>query len=357
MSETSLKFLETLVNTPTPSGFEAKGQRLWMDYAGQFADEVHADAYGNATAIFNKGGSPRLMVIGHGDEIGLMISYISPEGYLYFRSIGGVFPGILRAQRVTIHTANGPLAGVIGSVPPHLMDKTSNEPEKLKINDLFIDIGAKDREDALKYVRIGDPVTLDGYFSRLANGNLVARAFDNRVGSWIAAETIRLLKESGKPCNAEVIATSSVMEEIGCRGAMQIAYSVKPDVALVVDVTHATDYPGVSHTQHGETKMGKGPTLTRGACNHPKVFERLDKVAKEAGIPVQYEATSRTSGTDTDVVFVTRGGIPSGLVSLPNRYMHSPVEMINISDLEAIPRIFAAFALSLSKGESFKAIE
>lgn len=357
MSEESLRFLETLVNTPTPSGFETRGQKLWLDYTKQFADTVDSDAYGNATATFHQGGSPRVMVIGHGDEVGLMVSYISPEGYLYFRSIGGVFPGILKAQRVTIHTANGPLLGVIGAVPPHLMDKTGDSADKTpKIYELFIDIGAQNKEDAQKMVRIGDPITLQGTFQRMANGNLLARAFDNRVGSWIAAETIRLLKESKKTCQAEVIATSTVMEELGSQGARQISYALKPDLALVVDVTHATDYPGVSHPKFGEVKLGKGPTLTRGACNHPAIFERLDAVAKEEGIPVQYEATARYSGTDTDVVFVNRGGIPSALVSIPNRYMHSPVEMINESDLVAIPRLFAAFALSLQKGEVFKAI-
>ncbi len=353
MNERSLRFLEDLVNTPTPSGFEAPGQKLWLKYAAEFAETVSSDAYGNAVATFNPGGSPRLMIVGHGDEIGLMVSYISSEGYLYFRSIGGVFPGILKAQRVTIHTASGPVTGVIGSVPPHLMDKNEDE-KKSKISDLFIDIGVSSREEAAKLVRIGYPITLTDTFAKLNEDILIARAFDNRVGSWIAAETLRLLKESSKPCSAEVNAVSSVMEEIGCRGAQQIAYSLKPDVALVTDVTHATDYPGISLTQHGEIHLGKGPSLTRGACNHPKVFERLDQVSRELGIPVQYEATSRTSGTDTDVIFVSRGGIPSGLVSLPNRYMHSPVEMIHLKDLEAIPQIFAAFAQSLQPGESFK---
>ncbi len=355
MRKESLKFLETLVNTPTPAGFEAKGQRLWLDYVKQFADIVETDAYGNATATFNTGGSPRLMIAGHGDEIGLIVNYISAEGYLYFRSIGGVSPGILKAQRVNIHTAKGPITGVIGSLPPHLADKSA-EATPPKLQDIFIDIGASSKKEAQSRVRIGDPITLEGSFAQLTDEIMIARAFDNRAGSWIAAETLRLLSKSEKKCNPEVIATSTVMEEIGSRGAMQIAYSVKPDIALVVDVTHATDYPEVKQTTHGEIRLGKGPTLTRGTCNHPLIFERLDQVAKDEKIPVQYEASSRSTGTDTDAIFTARGGIPSALVSIPNRYMHSPVEMIHMADLEAIPRLFAAFACSLKKGECFKVI-
>jgi putative aminopeptidase FrvX len=355
MRKESLRFLETLVNTPTPAGFETKGQQLWLDYVKQFADTVETDAYGNATATFNKGGSPRLMVVGHGDEIGLMVNYISSEGYLYFRSIGGVSPEILKAQRVNIHTASGPITGVIGSLPPHLTDKRG-EAKVPKLQDLYIDIGAVSKKEALERVRIGDPVTLQGCFEQLTDNIMIARAFDNRAGSWIAAETIRLLSQSAKKCEPEVIATSTVMEEIGYKGAMQIAYSVKPDLALVVDVTHATDYPDVKQTAHGEIKLGGGPVLTRGTCNHPLLFERLDQVAQSEKMTVQYEASSRSTGTDTDAIFTMRGGIPSALVSIPNRYMHSPVEMIHLGDLEAIPHLFAAFANRLKKGETFKVI-
>jgi endoglucanase len=203
-------------------------------------------------------------------------------------------------------------------------------------------------------VRIGDPITLTDEFDLLRNGLAVARAFDNRIGTFAVAETLRLLKESKSKLQAEVCAVSNVQEEVGLFGARQISYSLKPDIALVVDVTHATDYPTVSKQQHGDTKVGQGPTVTHGGCNHPEVVVRLEAVAKARKIPLQHEAMSSSSGTDTDVIFWTRGGIASALVSLPNRYMHSPVEVVSLKDLEMIPELLAAFAASLKQGEQFK---
>src|SRR5882724_1757997 len=353
MREQSLNFLRTLVNTPSPVGHEARGQRVWLEYARQFADETFSDTYGNCVAVLNKGGSPRLMVAGHADEIGLSVCYISDEGYLYVRKMGGVNPAITKAQRVVIHTRNGPVKGVVGNVAPHLM-KEDKDPKPPKIHDLFIDIGAGDRKEAEKLVRIGDPITLADEFDLLRNELAVARAFDNRIGTFAVAETLRLLKESHRKVHAEVCAVSNVQEEVGLLGARQIAYSLKPDVALVVDVTHATDYPTVNKQQHGDVKLGKGPTLTHGGCNHPDVVARVAAVAKEKKIHLQHEAQSNTSGTDTDVIFWTRGGIPSALISLPNRYMHSPVELVSLKDLEKIPELLAGFALSLKHGEEFK---
>jgi putative aminopeptidase FrvX len=189
----------------------------------------------------------------------------------------------------------------------------------------------------------------------LLRGDLaISRAFDNRIGTFAVAESLRLLKEAGKKIEAEVCAVSNVMEEVGLFGARQIAYTLKPDVALVVDVTHATDYPTVNHAQHGDIKIGHGPTITHGGCNHPEVVARLEKVAQEQSIAVQHEAMSATSGTDTDAIFWTRGGIASGLISLPDRYMHSPVELVSLADLEKIPQLMAAFATSLQRGEQFK---
>ncbi|MGA2660314.1 MAG: M20/M25/M40 family metallo-hydrolase, partial [Verrucomicrobiota bacterium] len=213
---------------------------------------------------------------------------------------------------------------------------------------------ASDRKEAGKLVQIGDPVTLSDEFDVLRNDLVVARAFDNRVGTFAVAETLRLLKETKSKLQAEVCAVSNVQEEVGLLGVRQIAYSLQPDVALVVDVTHATDYPTVSKTQHGDVKIGRGPTLTRGGCNHPEVLARLEAVAKAKRIPFQREAASSTSGTDTDAIFWTRGGIASALISLPDRYMHSPVELVSLKDLELIPELLAAFAASLKKGEQFK---
>jgi putative aminopeptidase FrvX len=353
MREQSLAFLKTLVNTPSPVGYEARGQRVWLDYAGQFADETFSDAYGNCVAVLNKGGSPRLMLSGHADEIAMAVNYISEEGFIYVRKLGGVDAAITKAQRVVIHTRSGPVKGVVGNVAPHLM-KEEKDGKPPKIHDLFIDIGVGSRKEAEKLVRIGDPITLTDEFDLLRNDLVVARAFDNRIGTFAVAETLRLLKQSKAKLQAEVCAVSNVQEEVGLLGARQIAYSLKPDVALVVDVTHATDYPTVSKAQHGDVKIGRGPTITHGGCNHPEVMLRLEAVAQARKIPLQHETMSSTSGTDTDAIFWTRGGIASGLVSLPNRYMHSPVEVVSLKDLEMIPELFAAFATSLKKGEQFK---
>lgn len=353
MRDKSLEFLKTLVNTPSPSGAETRGQRVWLDYVRTYADETFSDAYGNCVAVLNKGGSPRLMLAAHADEIALTVNYVDKDGFLYVRKLGGMDPVVAKAQRVVIHTRNGPVKGVIGNVAPHLT-KTEKDRKLPEISDLFIDIGAGSRRAAEKRVRIGDPITLTDEFDLLDGDVAVARAFDNRVGTFAVAEALRLLHGGGKKLAAEVCAVSNIQEEVGLLGARQIAYSLKPDVALVVDVTHATDYPTVSQALHGDIRLGKGPTLTHGGCNHPEVVARLEAVAAKADIPLQHEAMSSTSGTDTDVIFWTRGGIPSGLVSLPNRYMHSPVELVSLKDLELIPRLLAAFAWSLKRDESFK---
>jgi endoglucanase len=353
MRTESLQFLERLVNTPSPSGHEARGQRVWLDYAKAWADETFTDAYGNAVAVLNKGGSPRLMLAAHADEISMVVNYINEEGFIYVRKLGGVDPAITKAQRIVSHSRGGPVRGVVGNVAPHLM-KGEGEEKAPKIHELFIDIGAASRKEAQKLVRVGDPITLTDSFELMRNDLAVGRAFDNRVGTFAVAEALRLAHESRGKLKAEILAVSNIMEEVGLLGARQIAYTLKPDVALVVDVTHATDYPTVNQQRHGEVKVGRGPTLTHGVCNHPEVVARLEAVARAQKIKLQHEATSATSGTDTDVIFWTRGGIPCGLISLPDRYMHSPVELISLRDLEQIPRLMCGFALSLKAGEEFK---
>lgn len=353
MRNESLDFLKKLISTPSPSGFETRGQRVWLDYVKPLAEATETDAYGNAVAWFNKGGSPRLMLAAHADEIAMTVNFINEQGFIYVRRVGGIDPAITKAQRVNIHTRNGPVRGVVGNVAPHLM-KLEGEPKLPKIHDLFIDIGVSNRHEAEKLVRVGDPITLTDEFEILRGDLAVARAFDNRIGTFAVAEALRLLNESKKKLHAEICVVSNIMEEVGCLGARQIAYTLKPDVALVVDVTHATDYPTVSQAQHGDIKIGQGPAITHGGPNHAEVVARLEAVAEAQKIPLQHEAMSSSSGTDTDVIFWTRGGIPSGLVSLPNRYMHSPVEVVSLKDLEYIPRLLAAFALSLKKAEQFK---
>jgi len=243
--------------------------------------------------------------------------------------------------------------GVVGNVAPHLT-KAKGERKPPEFHELFIDIGVSSRKEAERLVRIGDPVTLTDEFEILRNDLAVARAFDNRIGTFAVAEALRLLKANRRPLQAEVCAVSNIMEETGLLGARQIAYSLKPDVALVVDVTHATDYPTVNKAQHGDVRVGKGPTLTHGGSSHPEVVARLEAVAQRRRIPLQHEAASMTSGTDTDVIFWTRGGIPSALVSLPNRYMHSPVELVSLKDLEWIPDLLAGFVQSVKAKDRFQ---
>ncbi|MGA3181417.1 MAG: M42 family metallopeptidase [Verrucomicrobiota bacterium] len=353
MRAESLRFLELLVNTPSPSGHEARGQRVWLDYVKPFADETFTDAYGNAVAVLNKGGSPRLMLAAHADEISLVVNYINDQGFIYVQKRGGVDAAITKAQRVVIHSRGGPVKGVVGNVAPHLM-KSDPDRKPPKIEDLFIDIGVSSRRQAESLVRVGDPITLTDPFELLRNDLAVARAFDNRVGTFAVAEALRLICEGKGKLKAEILAVSNIMEEVGLLGSRQIAYTLKPDVALVVDVTHATDYPTVSQQQHGDVKIGHGPAITHGVCNHPEVVARLERVARALRIKLQHEAASATTGTDTDVIFWTRGGIASGLISLPNRYMHSPVELVSLKDLDQIPRLMSAFALSLKPGDEFK---
>lgn len=353
MRPASLEFLTTLVNTPSPVGHETRGQRVWLDYVTPFADETFSDAYGNCVAVLNKGGRPRIMLAAHADEIAMAVNYIDDQGFLYVRRVGGVDAAIMKAQRVTIHTRNGPVKGVVGNVAPHLT-KQDTDPKPPKIHEIFVDIGVASRKEAEQLVRVGDPMTVVDEFDVLRGDLAVARAFDNRIGTFAVAEALRLLKESKAKLHAEVCAVSNVQEEVGLLGARQIAYSLHPDVALVVDVTHATDYPTVSKPQHGDIKLGGGPAITHGGCNHPEVVARLEEVAAKKKIPLQHEAMSATSGTDTDAIFWTRGGIASALISLPNRYMHSPVEVVNLTDLEKIPELLAGFCQSVKQGETFK---
>jgi endoglucanase len=267
--------------------------------------------------------------------------------------VGGVDAAITKAQRVVIHARQGPVNGVVGNVAPH-MTREMKEAKLPKMHDLFIDIGAASRKEAQELVRVGDPITLSAQFELLRNDLAVARAFDNRIGTFAVAEALRVLKASPGGLQAEVCAVSNVQEEVGLLGARQIAYSLHPDVALVVDVTHATDYPTVSKTQFGEIKIGAGPAITHGGCNHPEVVARIEAVAAEKKIPLQHKASSGYGGTDTDAIFWTRGGIASALISLPNRYMHSPVELVSLRDLEQIPELLAGFSLSVRTGEQFK---
>ncbi len=350
MRKESFEFLQKLLSTPSPSGYEAENQRIWCDYARQYADEVRTDAYGNAVAVLNPGGDPKIMLDGHVDEIGLMIKHIDDKGYLYFQKIGGVDPGLIRSKRVDIHTEKGVVRGVIGATAIHLHDK-DKEQKVPKMHELFIDIGAADGKDAKKRVAVGDPITFTDQFEMLTDHIAVARAFDNRAGSWVAIEALRLAKSAKPKC--AIYACSSVQEETGLNGAqMQIA-NVQPHAAIAVDVTHATDTPGIDVKQHGEVKMGQGPTVALGRENHPALTDRLRKVAKAKKLDIQIETFSTTGGTDAYAFWTKNGGTPSAIVSIPNRYMHSTVEMLDLRDLQHTAELLAALCTDIKKGERF----
>lgn len=353
MREESLAFLAHLLTTPSPTGFEAKGQRVWWDYVARFADNVESDAYGDVYATINPNGSPTVMLTGHADEIGFMINHISESGFLYYRPIGGVDPALVRGRRVIIHNERGPVRGVTGAVPVHLQEREGDHPAP-KHHEIFIDIGATSREAAQALVRVGDAVTYVDDFELLRDDVAVARAFDNRVGTFAAAEGLRLVAENRNRLQARVVAVSTVMEEVGGHGAAMAAYRVCPDVAVVMDVTHATDAPGLSKERHGDVKMGKGPVIAHGAGVHPVVRRRIEEVASAHEIAIQYEAAPNRSGTDLDSIFLSRTGVPTGLISLPNRYMHTSVEMIRLSDLEQVSRLMGEFALDVRRDERFK---
>ena len=279
MRKESLEFLRNLLTSASPSGFESPGQKVWCEYARKYADEVRTDSYGNAVAVLNPGGSPKVMFDAHVDELGLIVKHIDKDGYLYFQQIGGVDPALLRGKRVDIHTAKGVVRGVVGAVPIHLQER-DKDPKPPKIHDLFIDIGAKDAKEAAKRVAVGDPMTFIDDFELLTDRLIVARACDDRVGAWAALDALRMIASRRKELKAAVYACSSVQEEVGLHGARMSVMNVQPDVAIAVEVTHATDVPGIDVKRFGEVKMGKGPTVSIGRENHPVVVDLLRKIAK-----------------------------------------------------------------------------
>lgn len=368
MRPESLAFLKTLLDTPSPSGHELAGQRLWLDYVRPFATRTWNDAYGNCFASLEPAGwnandarrPITVAICGHADEIGLMVNHIDEKGFVYCRAIGGIDTTSIVGKRVrfasTVTTAEGArvgeVIGVIGATAIHLQDRTG-DPKVRKLHELFIDIGAADAESARKRLRIGDVGVFCDSFQPITDDIVIARALDNRIGTFAAAEALRLCHARPGELKVRVVAVSTVQEEIGLHGAAMIADSLRPDVCLVTDVGHATDSPGISHAQHGLFRLAAGPKLAIGAEMHPEVVARLEASAERQGIPIQRSATPGSSGTDTDAIFLARGGIPCGLLSLPIRYMHTTVEMTSLKDLRQISEVFAGFALGLEASTAF----
>jgi endoglucanase len=350
MREASYEFLKRLLSTPGPSGNEGAAAKIWREEAGGFA-EVRGDRMGNSFATIGAGGSPRVMLSGHIDEIGVMITHIDDHGLLRFTGVGGWDSQVLVGNRVRIQTGNGEVPGVIGKKAIHLM-----EPEERKkvseIKNLWIDVGAKDGDEAKGMVRVGDVGVLDQDLLELPNGRIASRSLDNRMGAFVVLEALRLLSEEGGIA-PEVVAVASVQEEIGLYGARGAAFGLDPDAAIAVDVTHATDAPGVSKNEHGDHALGSGPVIARASVLSPIVSDGLVASAEEAGIAYTLEADSRSTGTDADAIQFTRAGIATGLISCPNRYMHSPNEMVDLEDLENCARLIAAYVKTLDADTDF----
>ncbi|GIV85702.1 MAG: endoglucanase [Candidatus Roseilinea sp.] len=351
MNERSITFLKRLLSAPGPSGDEVGPARVWREEAMTFADEVRADVRGNSYAVLNGAeGAPRVLLAGHIDEIGLMITHVDDEGYLWFAPIGGWDPQVLVGQRVRLLGKQGDVLGVIGKKAIHLM-RPDERDKASKIEDLWIDIGAKSRDEALGHVRVGTAGVIDAPVYDFPNGRIVSRSIDNRIGAFTVLEALRLLAQA-RPL-ATVAAVATVQEEITFAGAHTSAFSFAPQAAIVVDVTHATDHPDANKRRSGDVKLGGGPVLSRGSAGSPVIFDMLVGLAEREGIPCAVEANPRATGTDADAIHLSRGGVATGIISIPNRYMHSPNEMIALSDVEGAAKLIAAFVRELTPQTDF----
>ena len=355
ISDDARAFLFDLLRTPSPTGFEAPGQRLWAGRASLASDGVESDAYGNAWA--RRAGraktAPTVLLEAHADEIGFAVKHVEDDGFLRVDRIGGSDHAIARARHLMVLGSKGPVPAVIGNTAIHLRDR-SGEEKAPKLDELFVDVGASSRDEvAALGIRVGHPAVYPDGPAMLTESRLTGRALDNRLGGFVLTEVLAALDGAEANHAAELVALNAVQEEIGGNGARMAAYRLEPDVAVVLDVTHATDSPGISAAKHGKVELGKGPTVTHGTVNHPAVVERLVALAEEHGLPLQHESSSRFSGTDTDVIFTSRAGVPSALVSIPMRYMHSTVETVDLGDVDATVRLLTAFVQSVRADDVF----
>jgi len=349
----SVDFLKRLLNTPGPSGFEMAAARVWREEAEQFADEVRVDVSGNSAAVLNPGGTPRVMLAGHIDEIGLMVTHVDDDGFLYFDGIGGWDSQVLVGQRVRLLCATGEVIGVIGKKPIHLL-KSEEKDKVSRITDLWIDVGAPNREAVLAQgVRVGDAGVIDTNLVEFGEDLIASRSIDNRVGAYVVLESLRILSQENPAASVTAVATAQ--EEIGFHGggARTSAYAVDPHVAIVVDVTFATDTPGMEKRELGDHKLGSGPVLTRGSAVSPVVVDALIEAAERESIPYTLSASARYTATDADAIHLSRAGVATGLVSVPNRYMHSPNEIVSLADLDNAARLIAAFVRGLTPETDF----
>jgi putative aminopeptidase FrvX len=340
LSQSSIEFLKRLLDTPGPSGFEGAPARLWREEAKGFATDITADVAGNSTATVNPGGSPTIMLAGHIDEIGVIVQHIDDEGFLHIAPIGGWDPQVLVAQRIRFMARSADVFGVIGKKPIHLM-KSEEREKAVKITDLWVDIGASTRADAEERINVGDAGVIDSKTMMFPGNMIVSRSIDDRIGAFIVLEALRRYAET--PGKAKVVAAATAQEEIAYHGggALVCATCVGARMAIVVDVTFATDHPGLEKKEIGDHKMGSGPVLTRGSVVSPVVHRLLRETAEEKKIPFTLQAAGRDTGTDADAIHIAREGIATGLVSVPNRYMHSPNEMVHLDDVDRAAELLA----------------
>ncbi|MGH7670492.1 MAG: M20/M25/M40 family metallo-hydrolase [Gemmatimonadaceae bacterium] len=340
LSSSSLAFLKRLLDSPGPSGYETAAARAWRAEAQTFADVVRSDVAGNSFAEVNPGGSPTIMLDGHIDEIGLIVQYIDDDGYVYIAPIGGWDPEVLVGQRLRFLSGDGRIVGVVGKKPIHLM-KSADREKASKITDFWADIGAADRAEAERMVAVGDAAVIDSHAVDLPNDRVVSRSIDDRIGAFIVLEALRRYKE--RPGKARVVAAATTQEEIAWHGggALIAANAVNPRMAIAVDVTFATDHPGLEKKELGDHKLGSGPVLVRGALISPVVFDLLRETAGAGKIPYTVHAEGRATSTNADAIHLAREGVATGLVAIPNRYMHSPNEMVSLTDVDHTAALLA----------------
>jgi endoglucanase len=351
LDSTALDFLGDLLKTPSPSGYESDVQQIVRNYVKTFADDVQTDLHGNVIVAKNPKSPLRVMLAGHCDQIGLIVQHIDDDGFIYVQPIGGWDPQMLIGQRLTVWTAGGPVLGVIARKPIHLL--TEDERKQVpKIKDLWLDIGAANKEEAARAVRIGDPATVDLVFKTLRNNFAVSPAMDDKAGCWVVIEALRRASQSGK-LTVGLYAVSTVQEELGLRGAKTSAFGIDPQVGIAVDVTHATDCPTIEKKEEGDVRLGRGPVIHRGPNMSHKVVERLIQAADANNIAYQLAASAKATGTDANAIQVNRAGVATGLISIPNRYMHSPVEMISLDDIDRAADLLARFAERLDATAEF----
>jgi putative aminopeptidase FrvX len=349
LTEKSLNFFRNYINTPSPVGFEYTGQKLWIDYVKPYVDEIITDPYGSAVGVINPSNPFKVVLEAHVDEISWFVNYITNEGLMYLKRNGGVDHQIAPGQRVWIHGKNGPVKAVFGWPAIHTRIGNSDKEPVPKVENLFLDCGARNKKEIEDLgIHVGAVVTYQDGFDELAYDYFIGRAFDNRIGGFMIAEVARLLKENRQKLPFGLYIVNSVQEEIGLRGAEMMARRIKPNIAIITDVTHDTGTPMINKMVEGDTSCGKGPSLSYGPAVHNKLLQLVEDVAQKADIPVQLRAVSRSTGTDTDSFAYANDGCPSVLVSIPLRYMHTTVEMLHKNDIEQTIRLMYETALSLN---------